>query len=72
MRPETVNLRAAIGIFSDKFELSEGEYYELYKFDPPPDWEGFKHNCEQVQAKWPTHGLFQQLENRWDKELDED
>jgi hypothetical protein len=56
----TMRLRDAIGIGSEGFELSDADYLELLQFDPC-DYEGFRHSCDQIGAKYPTRARFDAL-----------
>jgi hypothetical protein len=62
---EILGLRSAIGIVSTEFELAEEDYFELYQFDPPIDYDAFRRSCDQVKAKWPSRALFARLEARY-------
>lgn len=70
MNHETLALRAAIGIQGTGFELSQDDYFELYQFDVPDNWEAFQQSCDQVKAKYPTLTEFQALQRRHLRELD--
>ncbi|WP_295442552.1 hypothetical protein [uncultured Thiodictyon sp.] len=61
-----LGLRSAIGIQSPEWELTEGDYWELFNFEPPVDYEGFQHSCDQIKAKWPDRQLFHRLEDRYE------
>lgn len=67
--PRIQMLRAAIGIESMTTTLSNDDYFELYQFDPPQDYEHFKQSCNQVKARWPTRQQFEALNKRYDEEL---
>mgnify|MGYP001767085151 CR=1 FL=1 len=72
------DLRLAIGIAGTGFELSDEDYYALYSFDPPDQYEVpqayevFKKSCEQVGAKYPTMAVFKKIYRRYDRELEAD
>lgn len=73
---DALRLRAAIGITSADFELSEQDYYTLFEFDPPNVYEieqaydVFKESCKQVKAKYPTMAMFKRIYRRYDAAIE--
>lgn len=56
-----IALRAAIGIRSQEFEISDRDYDELLTFSQALSYEEFCKACENVGAKYPSKAKYQKI-----------
>ncbi len=64
MTHDQYRLRGAIGIASEAHTLPVDDYWELYQFAQPNEYEDFKSACDQIGAAYPTMNVFRELERR--------